>query len=77
MSTPKLFEFPGGEVLDLNELYAVSNIYPTGDAEQQQYHIRVYLRIDPDSQYEYYMGDTREKAAQEKRALIHRWASDK
>lgn len=73
MSTPKLFEFPDGAVIDLNHVYGVSRPY-LSDGE---YQIEVFFVQTPDVAQKFFLGADRGKAFEEKRSLVNRWGADK
>lgn len=75
MSAPKLFEFPSGEVIDLRTLFRVSNLITRRLREKDQYFVN--LIFEGAVTAEAILGEDREKAVAERRALIARWAQDK
>lgn len=78
MSAPKLFEFPTGEVIDLRQVFAITRLYTKALQSGPLAHfVGVYFTHCPDQQFEYCLSDSRDKAVEEKKALIERWAQDK
>lgn len=72
MNAPKLFEFPDGGVTDLNQVFAISNIYQQGSS----FYIKMFFK-HTDTTGECRMGESRHIAEDNRRALIMRWAQDK
>lgn len=77
MSTPKLFEFPTGTVIDLQHVYMISGLYVQGPLESKSYYVRVYFLHSPDQENQFRLSDSQVVAGSERNALIARWAQDK
>lgn len=77
MNTPKLFQFPNGNTVDLNQVQITSHIYFRYHNLQDKKDFFIKLYFITGGEHEFYLGDIQDEAERFHESLVYRWGQDK